>query len=165
MYCELCGSPIRGKSYRVKIEGAALTICERCYRRLSSKPGKIELIISETKKKTFKKTIKKRLGRSRYVEYEVVDNYYEIIRKARLEKGISISQLAQKVMEKENVLRRIEQGRLRPPIQLAERLEKALGVKLLEPVIDYEEEGSLGEKIGEELTLGDLANIKIKKRR
>ena len=74
---------------------------------------------------------------------------------------MNILALAQRVMEKESVIKRIESGRLRPSIQLAKRLEKALGIKLLEPVGD--EDIDIGSPQKDfVLTLGDAANIKIR---
>jgi putative transcription factor len=64
-------------------------------------------------------------------------------------------------MEKETVLKRVEQGRLRPSIDLARRLERALGIKLLEPVVD-EEKGKFESQEEDGITLGDVVNIRKK---
>jgi putative transcription factor len=166
MYCELCGRPIRGKAYKVKLEGAIITVCDKCYQKLMAKSEGIEVVTEERKEKkryTAKTTrpVKKH-RRPKRVEYEVVDDYNVRIKRAREKMGWTLGILAQRVMEKETVLRRIEQGRLRPSIDLASRLERVLGITLLEPVVEEEYEG-IGEKgFDSELTLGDLANIKMK---
>ncbi len=92
-------------------------------------------------------------------KYEVVPNYAEIIRRARERLGWTQRILAEKVKESERVIRRIEAGELVPTIDLARRLERILGVKLLEPVIEVEEEDTQKHR-GFHLTLGDVAEIR-----
>ena len=161
LYCELCGSPIKGKAYRIKLEGATLVVCEKCYRKVMANPGSVEVLAKKKEKKKEPKAFKKH-KRPRHIEYEVVEDYSQRIRDARVRMGWSLSILAQRVMEKETVLRRIEQGKLRPSIELSKRLEKILGIALLEPVVEdeYKLTSTGGEEV--EITLGDLANIKIK---
>jgi putative transcription factor len=93
--------------------------------------------------------------------YEVVPDYAEIIRRARERLGWSHKVLAEKVRESERTIKRIEAGELVPTIDLARRLEKVLGVKLLEPVVeeDYAEAGSRSRRRFY-LTLGDIAEIR-----
>ncbi len=167
LFCEMCGAPIRGKAYKVRLEGATITVCERCYHKILSSPGTVEPLstIKKKPKTQYRPKPTPKPKRSRYVEYEVVDDYAEKIRKARERMGWTTNILAQRVMEKETVLKRIEQGRLRPSIDLAMRLEKALGISLLEPIVDETEETDVMMGGHTELTLGDLANIKIKGKR
>ncbi|MET1101990.1 MAG: multiprotein bridging factor aMBF1 [Pyrodictiaceae archaeon] len=91
--------------------------------------------------------------------YEVVSDYAERVRKARERLGWSQKMLAERVRESENVIRRIELGKLKPTIDLARRLERVLGIKLLEPVVE-EPETSDRERGGFHLTLGDIAEIR-----
>ena len=98
--------------------------------------------------------------------YEVVPDYAERVRRARERLGMSQEELAIRVKEKVNVIKRIEAGTLVPTVDLARRLEKVLGIKLLEPVVDEEEAGGIqprggGRRSGEpELTLGDIVEIR-----
>lgn len=97
--------------------------------------------------------------------YEVVPDYAERVRRARERLGMSQEELAVRVKEKVNVIKRIEAGTLVPTVDLARRLEKVLGIKLLEPVVDEEElapaGGRGGRRSGEpELTLGDIVEIR-----
>lgn len=91
--------------------------------------------------------------------YEVVSDYAERVRRARERLGWSQKMLAERVRESENVIRRIELGKLKPTIDLARRLERVLGIKLLEPVVE-EPETSDRERGGFHLTLGDIAEIR-----
>jgi putative transcription factor len=54
----------------------------------------------------------------------------KVIGRARLEKGLKQSELAQKVNEKPNIIQDYEQGRVIPNQQILGKLERALGIKL-----------------------------------
>ncbi|HIP65841.1 MAG TPA: TIGR00270 family protein [Pyrodictium sp.] len=94
-----------------------------------------------------------------YERFEVVPDFAERVRSARERLGWTQRMLAQKAKVSENVIKRIEAGTLTPSIDLARRLEKILGIKLLEPVVEEGEEYG-GEKGEFYLTLGDIAEIK-----
>ncbi|MFP3268352.1 MAG: multiprotein bridging factor aMBF1 [Desulfurococcales archaeon] len=163
LYCELCGSPISGRAYKVSVEGVSLTVCEKCYRKQSAKTR--EKTAQEEKQQRTQPQAstqrKPQLKAKHEVELEVVDDYAKRIKDARERLGITLFSLSQKVMEKETVLKRVEQGRLRPSIDLARRLERALGIKLLEPVVD-EEKGKFESQGEDGITLGDVVNIRKK---
>lgn len=163
LYCEMCGSPIRGRAYKVTLEGSQLTVCYKCYTKLQTSPGTVVPITSRNTpyRKTVEKTRKPVSRRPHHVEYEVVDDYARLIKEARERLGWTTMALAQRVMEKESVLKRIEAGRLRPSIELAKRLEKALGIKLLEPVGDADIDLDLPRE-DFSVTLGDAAHIKVR---
>ncbi|NOZ88834.1 MAG: TIGR00270 family protein [Crenarchaeota archaeon] len=93
-------------------------------------------------------------------KFEVVEDYAIRVRRARERLGLTQKELAVKVKVGENVIKRIEAGTLVPPIDLARRLERVLGVKLLEPVAELEEAEE--EEAGGEfyLTLGDVAELR-----
>ena len=65
-------------------------------------------------------------------EYEYVENFGSIVRKARESMGLSQDELASLVKEKATVIRKIEQGELHPPIDLARRLEKTLKIRIIQ---------------------------------
>jgi len=96
--------------------------------------------------------------------YEVVEDYAERVRTARQRLGMSQRELALKVRVSENVIKRIEAGTLVPTIDLARRLERVLGVKLLEPVVEEEYTSTTSRSRGRReefyLTLGDIAEIR-----
>ncbi len=94
--------------------------------------------------------------------YEVVPNYAELIRRARERLGWTHRILAEKVRESERTIKRIEAGELVPTIDLARRLERVLGIKLLEPVVEEADEAlaSGGQRKRFYLTLGDIAEIR-----
>jgi len=74
--------------------------------------------------------------------------------------------LAEAVKESENVIKRVEAGRLTPSVDLALKLEKALGIKLLEPIADVEVTSqNITSKPKKDLTLGDVVVIRKKEDR
>ena len=190
LYCEMCGSPITGGAYHIVVEGTEMMVCERCYRRYmerSMRTGTDEPLryrLSSTRRAPQpaqrwatpgtapaqqKRQPARRLAPPRRKEpglgaverYEVVEDYAEKVRRARERLGLSQRELAQKVRVGENVIKRIEAGTLVPPIDLARRLERVLGVKLLEPVVEEELEASPRSRKDEfYLTLGDIAEIR-----
>lgn len=88
---------------------------------------------------------------------EIVDDYAERIRNARIAMGLSREILAQMLKEKESTLRRIELGDLIPSIPLARKIEKILKITLIEEVNITTGEYKSSSL---ELTLGDIAKIK-----
>jgi putative transcription factor len=93
-------------------------------------------------------------------KYEVVEDYAQRVRRARERLGLTQKELALKVRVSEKVIKRIEAGTLVPPIDLARRLERVLGVKLLEPVAEEYEEPTGGKGEDFYLTLGDIAELR-----
>jgi putative transcription factor len=153
-YCELCGSPIKGKGITVSFEGSIITVCPTCYAKIK-KSAKITDLPKQTQpKKSIKPAVPKI---SNEVELEVVDDYYKLIKEAREKLKLTQQQLAQQLKVSENIIKRFESGKLKPTIQQAKQLEKILGIKLLIPV----EEGGEEEEEGDfTLTLGDVAHIR-----
>ncbi len=187
-YCDICGNPIRGEPIVVEIEGATLVLCEQCSRKyvvsrkktlseikqtqsrtLSTKPQiastNANIRVSEgSRTTTFRIVSRTQMSKInvRPEKFEIVENFPEIIRRARENLGLTRENLAKLIGVKESIVRRIEEGQLMPDIELARKLEKVLRVKLLTP---SEEMPSISlPKASEksELTLGDI--IEIRKR-
>ena len=158
LYCEMCGMPIEGKPYKVIVEGTEMIVCERCYRSIKAKATPIEpKSVKEKPKKSVKK--QKEAPKKKVVEYEVVEDYARRVREARERLGMSREELGTKVGAGENVIKRIELGRLEPDLELARKLEKVLGIKLVRKV-EYEETVTTKAPKDEELTLGDIVVIR-----
>lgn len=168
IHCEMCGAVVEKRvSKIVFVEGAKLILCPSCYSRISKKltsePLKTQQSVKSATSPSVKKSVKPR--ESVREDYEVVNDFAVRIRNAREAFGWSQKVLAEAVRESENVIKRIESGRLVPTIELARRLERVLNIKLLEPVV---ESGNLitnkKVNVSDELTLGDIVNIKEKKK-
>ena len=65
-------------------------------------------------------------------EYEYVEDFGALVKQARESMGLSQEELASLVKEKATVIRKIEQGELHPPIELAKKLEKTLKIKIIQ---------------------------------
>ncbi len=177
IHCEMCGRPVRRRDANiVYIEGARLVLCPQCYARVAKHAVKAEVKreverLRGSARPPAQAPGRRQRGRVRRLgvrldNYEVVDDYAQRVRRARERLGWTQRALAEAVRESENVIKRIEAGRLRPTIDLAMRLEKVLGVKLLEPIVDAESSlSSAAPKVPGpgELTLGDI--VSIRKRR
>ncbi|WP_449463508.1 multiprotein bridging factor aMBF1 [Tardisphaera miroshnichenkoae] len=149
-FCEICGAPIRGKPYVVYIEGAKLKVCEKCAKKADSiiekptgsQPTRIQptrpaaMQLSRAKapspSPSLRPRTKPRPRAQPPVPQDTIldENYGEIIRRAREERGMTPEQLAKKLNEKESVIRRVEEGKLRPPEPLINKLEKELEIKI-----------------------------------
>ncbi|WP_456481368.1 multiprotein bridging factor aMBF1 [Methanopyrus sp.] len=165
--CEICGRVIDGRPKVVEVEGSELRVCEEC-----AKFGR-EVVQSQPRRETGPQRERRprrrpaapRRRRPRGFDpfdegLEVVPDYDERVREARERKGWSQEDLAEKIGEKVSVIRRIEAGKMEPDVELARKLERVLGIELLERVSE-EEAGSAGAG-GGELTLGDVVEIRRK---
>jgi putative transcription factor len=91
------------------------------------------------------------------IEGEIVDDYGERIRKARMERGLSQKDLAMELKEKELLIKKIEKGDLIPEDDVRIKLERALSIRL----IDVPDEAEAKKKPGKVVpTLGDVISIK-----
>ncbi len=150
----MCGKTTEDLAKAI-IEGVQLDVCKECV-----KFGKV---ISQPKRFSAKEQIR---HMQRQVEQKeektelLVENYAEIIKKKRESMGMTQKYFANKINEKDTTIHKIETEAFKPPIPLVKKLEKALGVKLIE---EYEErhEASKGKRT-EGFTLGDFIKIKEK---
>jgi putative transcription factor len=156
MRCEICGKSITGKPLKTKIEGSLMITCQEC-----SKFGKVQ---REPQKLGRSRGAARRGGvrrQPRPIEptYEVLENYNEIVRKAREKKEWSREELGEKIYEKASVISRVESGKMVPDIKLAKKFERILHVTLLEKTSDVTKEDFGSSKI-KGATIGDIAKIK-----
>ncbi|MGQ9530849.1 MAG: multiprotein bridging factor aMBF1 [Candidatus Bathycorpusculaceae bacterium] len=169
MRCEVCGSKIHGKPYRVTIEGAKLTVCDQC-----SKHG---IIIWEEEPKPKGAAIKTKITppptklKSKKApetpietSFELVENFAVKIRQAREKLGLSHEELGKKINEKVSLLKKVETGKMTPDNKLATKLEHLLKIKLLVPASEEKSVPiEIPKPISRELTLGDLIQLDKRK--
>jgi putative transcription factor len=166
MQCEMCGETIRTKPKLVRVEGAELQVCNRCerfgtevqqpkradVRRPAAGTGTAGRVATPPPATTYRKR-----DMFDYMEGEIVEDYSERIRHARMEKGLSQKDLAMQMKERELLIKKIEKGELIPEEAVRKKLEKVLGIRLLESVAPD------SEKKAKDLlapTLGDVTIIK-----
>ncbi len=166
-YCELCGREVPDERLckTVVVEGAVLKVCPRCYERLV-KQGRAREYRPQPRPQPIRRKPRPRSIPRRILmeEYDIVPDYAKRIRQARERMGWSTRVLAEKVREKENVIKRIEAGRLTPSIELAQRLERVLHIKLLEPIAEESSVGYSSSSDEDYFTIGDLIRIKTRKK-
>ncbi len=166
--CEVCGRKIHAEPMRAIIEGAKLTVCMEC-----SKHGKV--IYSDVTGVGAKQTpvqpnptksnihipviMRKPPVAQVQISQEVVEDYATKIRAAREKLCFSHEDLGKKINEKASLLRHIETGKMAPNNQLANKLERALKIKLMVPISDEKVTATLPKKADEGLTLGDLIEM------
>lgn len=144
------------------IAGAILSVCSEC-----AKHG-IPIKVPVKSFKIGRRSTVRRRASSGFSfkfrdELEVVEDYYRRVREAREALGWNKEILAERVKEKVSVIRRIEAGEMVPTIALARKLEHVLKIKLLEGVPEYTPPPMKSKS--SDLTLGDVAEIKFKKKR
>ena len=150
--CELCGA--EGRLFKAIVEGTELAVCGEC-----AKHGKVleevrEPIVEEKKAERVVEEPEEEVIQA------VVPDFSEKIRMKREELGLNHEDFAKKISEKESIVHKLETGEFEPPIDTAKKLERILGIKLIE---GYKETHERIEKVAAgELTVGDL--VKIKKR-
>jgi len=151
MECEICGA--EGAGYIVLVEGAKLTVCQDC-----SGAGKL---LRAPQPVCDPSSLPARAPKA---EMEVVDGYGSIIAEARKRMGLPLEVLAERINEKHSFLERVEHEKTLPDGKLAHKLEKELGVKLLQEV-------SSGVAVnvkdgqGKGMTLGDILEIQQRKKK
>ena len=147
--CEVCGTD--NSRIIAIVDGVKMRVCENC-----AKFGKVVEVEKE------KSVGKKQLPGKIEVEEEVVEDYAERIKLARQKKGLSTTELAKLVAEKESFLKKVESGDIPPTDKLADKLEKALAIKLYEIVEIAAPETQKSSKQG--TTFGDMIEMKKKKK-
>ncbi|MHA1755091.1 MAG: multiprotein bridging factor aMBF1 [Candidatus Odinarchaeia archaeon] len=160
MQCEICGKKI-DKGVYANIDGAILNVCSEC-----SKFGQIVEKPRNIVKKKIKKPPVHRVTRIKRdseitIEYQLKTNFNNIIKTAREKKKLKQEELALILKEKPSLISKIETGKMEPDLKLIKKLEKFLEIELTEPI---QEGGSKLYAKKEELTLGDIIQIKKKKR-
>jgi putative transcription factor len=148
--CEVCGRN-SNDLYLVDIEGAQMTVCASCAK------GKDILQEFSDRKKPEPVSVK----RAPRTELQVVDNFGEVIRRARESLGLPTRVLAERINEKDSTLMRVEKGEMLPDDKLAKKLEKELDIKLM--VQESQEKKQYSASKQDRVTLGDSAVIKDKR--
>ncbi|MBS3174483.1 TIGR00270 family protein [Candidatus Woesearchaeota archaeon] len=140
--CELCGKEANLKI--TIIENATLKVCNNC-----SKYGKA---IYQNPINNIKK--QKNFRHQEPIE-ELVEDYAKIIKAKREKLGLSQKDFSFKLNEKESILLKIENGGIKPNLDLVKKIQKFLNINLI-----YKEESSIlgiKQKSSKEgMTIGDF---------
>ncbi|MBU0757599.1 MAG: TIGR00270 family protein [Nanoarchaeota archaeon] len=148
--CDMCGK-VTDQLIFASVEGTELSVCSGC-----SQYGKII-----KKKRPVSMGQKRNTARlpDKEVVNMVVSDYSAIIRNKRESLGLKQKEIALKLAERESLIQKIETGQIKPSLKLSEKLEKILGVILIEKV-ELEKVHTSEKTKTQGLTIGDMIKIK-----
>ena len=150
--CDLCGK-VDEQLSRTLIEGVELTVCGAC-----SKFGKVIAEVKRYSPKEQHKIIQRAQAPKEEKIEILVENCADLIKKKRESMNLSQKDFALKLNEKESTIHHIETGTFEPSLETARKLERFLGIKLIEM---HEENIHLQKtKKSEGFTLGDFIKVK-----
>ncbi|MEK6943309.1 MAG: multiprotein bridging factor aMBF1 [Nanoarchaeota archaeon] len=155
--CDLCGKTEETLA-RTLVEGVEIDVCSAC-----SKFGKVIRAVSRPSPKEQHKQVMHRHIMQEQKEEKIemiVEDYSLIIKNKRESLGMTQKDFASRINEKESTVHKMETGHMEPPIDLARKLEKILGVKLVGQHEEKHEQIKKGKEGG--FTLGDF--IKVRKK-
>ena len=156
--CEMCGKETPAPR-RAIIEGTLMQVCGNCVKFGVEQAGQHEVMGQRSR---VVETMQRREVRARpkdiydNMQEELVEDYAQVVRKARLAKGFATTEdLGKKILEKKGTLDKVEAGAMHPDDKLVKKLEGELGIKLMEkPEMPV---GVGGKKdAGKAVTLGDM---------
>jgi putative transcription factor len=151
----MCGK--EAPLYKAKVEGSVLDVCEGCarfgevirapQRRHAEAPQRRPMPIPKRKE----------------IIQVITDDYANKVRTARERMGLTQEEFSKRLNERWSEMQKIESGKMKPSIETARKLEKLLGISIVE---EHGEGGDIpieNEKPNKnEFTLGDF--IKTKKK-
>jgi putative transcription factor len=126
-YCELCGKTSLEPLKPIDYYGEKLLVCKDCFSKSRRKSDSGMPIIKSGMNSTGRPQAKPR----QTPEYDIVENYSQVIRQTREKMGLTIQQLSAKIGLKESILRRIEAGKFSPDISTTRKIERFLKIVLL----------------------------------
>lgn len=167
--CEICGA-VTNEVFNVINEGRRGKACLNCIEKynliiIKSKgmtlPTKRRYIKLESKSSS--KMSKRKTGGFFKIndEYDLIDNYGEIIKARREELGLTQNDLARELKIKVSYVKKIEAGIIPPSYELARDIERLLGIKIIVKRVDEKEEVvivSNNKNVG--FTIGDFIRMR-----
>ena len=142
--CELCGR--ESNLLKVVIENARLNVCGNC-----SKHGKI--IENKTD------SVRRQIVKKDEIIEDVIENFAELVRLNREQLKISQKELALKLNEREALIAKIENGTMKPDLELAKKLGKFFKINLIKSEFVSGAISGKGSK-SQRLTIGDFIKNK-----
>lgn len=152
MQCLICGKETK-KIFRIDIDGNFIDVCEDC-----KSYGKI-VSIDRIEKPNYAKKDSKNKDLIEDENFDLIENYGEIIKRRREELNLSIQDLAKKLGIKESLLSKIERCEILPDENVVKKIENLLKIKIRFEIKDGEFKNR--KKIeNEKLTIADVVEIK-----
>ncbi|MCR8432960.1 MAG: helix-turn-helix domain-containing protein [Crenarchaeota archaeon] len=168
LVCEICGRPVHGKKFYV-FQDIELLLCEICAKQLRAKEivaAPDTLTPRKLKDDTRKTVMELPKQQPKELEYDYVKGFGDLIRNARIKKGLKPEKLAMILGISPSYLLKIEREKVKPELHLAQRIEKVLNVRILVRVDT--KSLSLTSELKDEpkpFTLGDILLIEKPKKK
>ena len=148
MNCEMCGTET--SLINAMVEDVELKVCKTC-----SSFGKV---LKRPPKSLFRKN-RPIIKKQQKELLELIEkDYFKIIKEKREKMGLKQKEFAKFLAERESLIHKMESGSYKPSIELARKLEKQLGITIVE---QKELEPQQIQTKKQTYTIGDM--IKIKK--
>ena len=155
MPCEMCGKAYSG-CRPAMIDGVKMLLCPECMKYGTAlKPSSQGSIRSnkpslpgQIPRPRAQKDVFKQMGK------DLVSNWSKVIQEAREKKGLTREELGFRIGERTVTISKLENGDLRPADKMIEKLEKELGIKLMEEVGEISVQSARSQNAG--FTLGDF---------
>lgn len=147
--CDLCGR--EAALQQAEIERVELSVCPSCVRHGKQKAPASQSFVPR----------KQHIAREAPVE-RLVDNFSHLLRRAREKQQMTQDDFAAFLQERSSTVAKWESGALQPDIAVARKLERKLGVSLVEKEESVSAVLEKKKMVKDELTLGDF--VKVKKR-
>ncbi|HYA22344.1 MAG TPA: multiprotein bridging factor aMBF1 [Thermoproteota archaeon] len=166
MYCEICGRRTQGKMSLVLVRGATLHVCAECSKgrtRVRTRVPDIDVAPVKPKvvrKEPFALPQPKPSVPKQELELSLrpVQGYGRLMHKAREAKGMSVEDFSRVIGMRESLIRKAEGEKITPSISDLRKIERSLGVKLVETYSD--DMDTLATKSDSTLTLGEVAKMR-----
>ncbi len=143
--CDMCGKET--ELIDAIVEGTMLSVCNKCARHGEAVP-----VVKEEKNDYSPELV---------VEPELqIKDCAKQVKQAREKKGMTQKQLAEALAEKESVIHRIESGKIKPPVNVANKLEQFFGIKIVEEEVPEKKDVKRLNLRDPGLTIGDLLKMK-----
>jgi putative transcription factor len=158
MPCELCGRECKSGREAI-IDGAKMYVCSDCIKYAESPVQEEPVRIThppQTQRFIVKKIQKpeRDIFKDKKMEKELVSNWNHLIEQARKKKNLTREELGFKIGERTVTIAKLENGDLRPSDQTIVKLEKELGISLMEEIKTVPTETKTQGQGG--FTLGDF---------
>jgi putative transcription factor len=159
MQCELCGKEYR-ECRPAEVDGVRMLLCFKCLRHgqgvkeVVETPEKVQRSLASRLKRAKVKDVYENMNK------ELVPGWHELIKHARMKKGLSREELGFRIGERTVTIAKIENNDLRPSDSVAEKLEKELGITLFEEIKRVAR--SSGGSSSSGLTIGDFLKTEKK---
>jgi putative transcription factor len=165
----MCGQDIYSRPINIEIEGAILEVCPSCAKHGKRvEPSKSRRTSVSSQSSPQKRTTTPRYSTTKKPRFsdtdtgkELISDYNERIRLARQKMKLSQKDVSIQTKISIQELQSIETGKMRPPDNIINKLEKFFKIKITEDVTTYSPQES--KKGPAFQTLGDVVVIKKKK--